>query len=206
MTGASRSLVAAALVLALGVGGVASVAAQARSDAPAGSGPSYPRTLAGTVGGGLVGAAVVGGVAGLLGEALGGDETIIPIGVAWFSVAAPVGYWLGQAVGASRGASGPGHQVRTRELLLPAALWTGAGIGTWVLIGESFEPEAGVDATSWYVGAAVGAVLQVTGMSVTAYRRARGKHRSDDSGSVSVRLAPTPDGRVAVEGRIRVGR
>lgn len=212
----SRALVGAASLL-LAFGGMAGTPASASGqsggtglppDTTIGAEPSYPRIVFGTVGGGLVGAAVVGGVAGLLGEALGEDEEIVPMGAVWMTLAAPVGYWLGQAMGASRAASGPGHRVTTGELLLPAALWTGAGLATYVLIGDGFDPEGGAapDYTSWYVGAALGAALQITAMSVTAYRAAVGKHRSGGEGAASLRVVPRPDGRADVEARIPVGR
>lgn len=194
------------------------------SDTTAEVGPSYSKTLAGTLGGGLAGAAVVGGLGGLVGETLDDGSGLVSLGYAYFVLAAPVGYWLGQAIGASWGASGPGHDVTTRELLLPAALWTGAGLAIYGLIGDAFDPEdgRGVDRTSWYVGAALGAALQITGMSLTAYRAGKKKASSTDPvstretashaegrsrtlSSVSFRLAPSPGGRLALVGRIRMG-
>lgn len=193
----------------LGAGGGAGAqeSAATEPERPASSGPSYLRTLTGTVGGGILGAAAVGGTAGLLAEAMTEDQAIVPIGGVWFTVTAPVGYWLGQALGASWGASGPDHEVTTRQLLLPAALWTGAGLSTYVLIGDGFDPEDRVDHTSWYVGAALGAALQISGMSLTAYRGAKKEHRSSSTlPSTTFRVAPTSNGGIALLGRIGVDR
>lgn len=172
-------------------------------------GPSYSRTLMGTGGGGLMGAVLVGGTLALLGEATTGGGGLISPTEAGLILGGGVGYWLGQAVGGSWGSGTAAHRVPTSRLLVPAALWTGAGLAVFGLIGNGFEEEGtpGTDA-SWYVGAAVGALVQVAGMSVTTYRIAEGAgSREQGVGSktsnVSFRFYPSSGQRIVAAMHIR---
>ena len=137
------------------------------------SSPSYAKTVGGTLGGGLVGGAALGLAGALLSEAVFEDD-IVPAYAPGLIIGASVGYWLGQAWGASWGSATTEHRLPTSSYLMPAALWTGAGLGIYALIGDAFDPEEGeaTDYTSWYIGAVVGGLVQVVGMSTTAHRMA----------------------------------
>jgi len=195
------SIKAAALALLVVWGASASGANAQPSD---GAGPSYPKTLLGTVGGGVLGAAAVGGTLGLLLEATDDDTGIVSGAVAGFILGAPVGYALGQAFGASWGSATAAVRIPRRRLVLPALLWTGAGLAVYGLIGDGFDPEDGNDLTSWYVGAVVGGTISMVGMSVTAHRMAVGASREPDG--VALRLSPSREHGVMVVLSVALGR
>lgn len=168
--------------------------------------PSYPKTLMGTVGGGLVGATLVGGTFGLVGLATqDGSEFLSPaaLGLVYGGV---IGYWLGQAVGGSWGSATDAHRLSRSQLLWPAALWTTAGFVTFALVGDGFDSEDGeeVDQTSWYVGAAVGAVVQILGMSITTHRKAATSSRTTPSSPMSLRFYPSRDERLVAAVSVRL--
>jgi len=159
-------------------------------------GPSYGRTLLGTAGVGVAGAALVGGTFALLGEVTSdGDEFLSPtqLGLIYGGV---IGYWLGQAVGGSLGSATDAGRVPVKRLLVPAAIWTGAGLVVFGLVGSGFEVEdsPGTDA-SWYVGAAAGALVQLVGMSIATHRIASNESRGGSH--ASLRLYPSADGGLA---------
>jgi hypothetical protein len=196
------------VVLFLVVPALLSVNEAARGQSPAQpmpvAGPSYSQTLVGTVGGGLLGATLVGGTLGLVGLASeDGGELVSPaaLGLLYGGV---IGYWLGQAVGGSWGSATDAHRLSRRRLLWPAALWTSAGLVVAGVIGNSFEVEnsTGTD-KSWYVGGAVGTLVQVVGMSVTTHRTALNESRA--ASLVSLRFYPSPDHQLTAALQLRLG-
>lgn len=194
---------ACAVTLAAGAVGPAGAGAQELSGSP--DGPSYVKTLGGTVGGGVVGAAAIALPMALLFE-LTTEDGVISSSSAGVILGAPIGYWLGQAWGASWGSGTSSHRVSATRYLLPAALWTGAGLGVYALIGDGFDPEDGErpDYTSWYVGAVVGGLVQVLGMSVTAHYMAAGDVERPGPSPVSLRLRPGPNGGLVAETGVRL--
>jgi hypothetical protein len=144
-------------------------------------------TLTGTVGGGLMGAGLLGGALALVGVATDDGGEFISPALMGLVYGGAIGYWLGQAVGASWGSATDTRRVPVTRLLLPAAIWTGAGLAAFGLIGNGFEVEdtPGTDG-SWYLGAAAGALVQIVGMSVTTHRTAAKASREPPRVSLSV--------------------
>ena len=170
------------------------------------SAPTYSRILVSTVGGGAIGAAIVGGFFALS-ESQDNESQFDLFGGTLFAVAlgAPIGYWLGQSLGGSWAGSWSGRRISMAELLLPAALWTGVGIAVTGLIGNAFDG-TNTGYSPYYAGAAVGVVVSGLGMSWSVHRKARQNSSSAFGSPVSVRLAPSSGGQLQLSGRLRVGR
>ena len=161
--------------------------------------PSYSRTLVYTMGGGAVGAAVVGGLFALSESQENQRQSLIGGTTFALAVGSSIGFWLGQSFGGSRGGSWSGRRISRKELLLPSALWTGAGITVAGLIGAGLDGRGGLtNYKSYDLGAAVGGVVSALGMSWSVHRKAGQESGSRTATEETVRSRKSPWGAVGL--------
>lgn len=136
------------------------------------------RVAGGTLLGGALGAGALAGAGAILGS--GDDGGFVSTSGVLAVFGAALGYPVGAALGARRGATVDGRRPPLGDIMVASLAGAAAGGLVWNRIGETFEPddEAGQpDYTSWHVGAAAGVATHLVITSLAARRAARKARR-----------------------------